>query len=374
MRKNSTRKPLPSELYQSACSEGLINPDNGQLEVLSHLDFVYRELEYAPLKEGLKLSSMFLKQDSRPWRPIKGLYLWGAVGRGKTYLLDLLYNSIDNSYKRRMHFHSFMQSVHDDLRLQSMQRDPLAVVARSWASDTRVLCLDEFQVSDITDAMLLSKLLEGLFNVGMTLVVTSNEKPDALYSEGLQRQRFLPAIRLLEKNTNVIEIKGETDYRLRTLESAPVYYLGEANQFNDNFAQSFKSIVGRLEGSQSDILIGGRSIEVKKVCDGIVWADFKDLCVGSRSSKDYIEIGKLYHTVLLENIPLLGHDDDDAARRFINFIDEMYDRNVNLVISAAAGPKSLYSGTRLKNHFKRTASRLIEMRSTQYLSRPHKSG
>jgi len=370
---NSNNIVLPSEKYYSDCLGGLITHNSRQLDVAIQLDFVCKSLEADRKKDFKSLRSLFSFSGYRSWHLVPGVYLWGDVGRGKTYLMDLFYNSLSGTPKKRLHFHSFMQGIHDELREKSLLVDPLAAVADAWASSIRVVCLDEFQVTDITDAMLLGRLLANLFERGVTLIATSNEEPDLLYSDGLQREHFVPAIDLLKKFTTVVEIKGDTDYRLRALESAPVFYLGEVNEFTDSFMEIFLVMTGGNASLSEEIIVAGRAFKVRRAADGVIWASFKQLCMNPRSSRDYIEIGNLYHTMLLENIPILGREDEDAARRFINLIDELYDRKVNLIVSSVATPEMLYTGVRLAKPFERTASRLIEMRSTEYLSRPHRT-
>lgn len=234
-----------------------------------------------------------------------------------------------------------------------------------------MLCLDEFHVSDITDAMLLAGLLEALFEAGVTLIATSNEAPGELYAGGLQRERFLPAIALIESHLEVLELAGELDYRLRALEQAPVYYVAAAAGADAELAQRFDAVAASAGRAGAVLEVEGRDIPTVRLADGVAWFSFDVLCGGPRATADYIEIARCHHTVFLSDIPRLGRDDGDAARRFINLIDEIYDRNVNLVVSAADEPEALYTGERLAKPFLRTASRLREMRSHDYLARPH---
>ena len=371
--KNSKTIILPSAHYEADCLRGLISPDSAQLATLKYLDGLCKKLEEDKRnrKKSIWCSLFFRKKQY--WNSERGLYLWGGVGRGKSYLMKNFYSSITHTSKKRLHFHEFMQSVHNELAGCSEHLDPLSVVADKWASKVRVICLDEFQVSDITDAMLLARLLENLFLKGVTIVATSNDSPDSLYSQGLQRERFLPAIELIKKYSFVLEMKGDTDYRLRTLESAAVYYLKQQSSSMKAFSKLFEAMAsGQLE-SEKEIFISGRRMEVKGLAGGQIWLDFEQLCVENRSSKDYIKLGNLYHTIFLENVPILLQEDDDSARRFINLIDELYDRQVNLVVLAAALPDELYKGKRLAKAFLRTSSRLMEMKSKEYLAKPHVS-
>ena len=371
--KNCKKIILPSAHYEADCLRGSISQDSAQLATLKYLDRLCEKLEEdkRDRKKSIWPSLFFRKKQY--WHPEKGLYLWGGVGRGKSYIMKIFYNSLTRTSKKRLHFHEFMQGVHSGLADCSEHLDPLSVVADKWASEVRVICLDEFQVSDITDAMLLARLLENLFLKGVTIVATSNDSPDSLYSQGLQRERFLPAIELIKNYSSVMEMGGNTDFRLRAMESAAVYYLKQQPSSLKAFSELFEAMaVGQLE-SEKEVFISGRRVEVKGLAGGQIWLDFEQLCVKSRSSKDYIQLGNLYHTIFLEDIPILLQEDDDAARRFINLIDELYDRQVNLVVLAAALPGELYKGKRLAKPFLRTSSRLMEMKSKEYLAKPHVS-
>jgi len=302
---------------------------------------------------------------------VRGLYLWGRVGRGKTYIIDSFFDCLNDDRKLRIHFHSFMLKVHRELKELPNEADPLAIIGRRWARDIRLLCLDEFHVGDITDAMILGNLLNTLFDNGVTLVATSNEPPKDLYPGGLQRDRFLPAIELLEKHLEVVELAGNVDYRLRALRQADVYYNPHTKDVNDILATRFIDIASEPGVTSATVEIDGRAIPACRHADGVVWFDFETLCGGARATRDYIEIALCYHTVVLSNVPVMDNDVSDAARRFINLIDELYDRNVKLVMSAERAPEGLYRGNRLVGAFKRTTSRLREMQSHEYLARPH---
>jgi len=302
---------------------------------------------------------------------IKGLYLWGGVGRGKTFLMDLFFETLDIEAKKRIHFHRMMHEVHDRLAALADIEDPLDQVAADIAGETRVLCFDEFFVSDIADAMLLGRLLRGLFDRGVTLVTTSNARPDDLYKDGLQRQRFLPAIDLLNTHTDVCNMDGDTDYRLRLLQKAGTFLTENdadaAKRLNYYFSESASSQI-RID-EQLDI--NGRMICAQKCAKGIAWFDFAALCDGPRSQADYIEIARWYPSVILSGVPVLDPTREDQARRFIALVDEFYDRRVKLIIHAATDAATLYTGRRLAFEFDRTLSRLIEMQSLEYLALPH---
>jgi cell division protein ZapE len=307
-------------------------------------------------------------------RPLeKGVYLWGSVGRGKTWLMDIFYQSLPFPERRRRHFHRFMADVHAQLRDLSNQEAPLDLVAQSIAAECRVLCFDEFFVSDIADAMILARLLEGLFDHGVTLVATSNTRPAELYKDGLQRQRFLPAIKLIKQHTDVLEMGGRTDYRLRRLTQAGTYVKSNAPDTPQRLQALFTELADGEEVSASSgtIEIEGRSIPVIRQDESIVWFSFAALCAGPRSQNDYIEIARNYQSVIVSDVPVLDSDHDNEARRFIALVDELYDHHVNLIVSAEAPPEELYRGERLAFQFKRTVSRLSEMQSAEYLASEH---
>lgn len=352
---------------ESLQREGYVR-DPAQIEVIRRLsDLQQRLVSAADRKPGV-LRRLFGK-NTRELQ--KGLYIWGDVGRGKTFLMDLFFETLAIDDKRRVHFHRMMQEVHARLQQMRHVEDPLERVAADIARDTRVLCFDEFFVSDIGDAMILGRLLDGLFRRGVTLLTTSNIEPEGLYKDGLQRQQFLPAIELLLEHTTVINMDGETDYRLRLLQKAGTYFtpLGQPaeDQLDYYFAQTALSALTVGES----ININQRDIATRKTAKGIVWFEFAAVCDGPRSQADYIEIARWYQNVLISNIPTLGEMQENQTRRFIALVDEFYDRRVKLIVSAAAAPAGLYSGQRLRFEFDRTVSRLIEMQSARYLALPH---
>ncbi|MFT3904731.1 MAG: cell division protein ZapE [Steroidobacteraceae bacterium] len=301
-----------------------------------------------------------------------GLYLWGGVGRGKTWLVDLFYESLPPGLRRRTHFHHFMRDVHDELRDVRATQDPLAVVSERIARRSRVLCLDELYVSDIADAMILHGLFAGLIAQGMTLVITSNLPPGDLYREGLQRARFLPAIDLLQWQLTVLNVDGGTDYRLRHLRQAPVYVVGDVRSTEARLTQWFERLAGGDTERETRLSIAGRRLQAQRRAGGVVWFDFETLCNTARSPNDYAELAGEFHTVLLSGLPALSETQDNAARRFIALVDEFYDQGVKLLIGASVEPAAIYRGERLRFEFQRTVSRLVEMQSEQYLARPHR--
>jgi len=307
--------------------------------------------------------------------PVTGLYMWGGVGRGKTFLMDLFFECLPFPEKLRTHFHRFMQRVHRELTRLTGREDPLEVVANDLAAEARVLCFDEFFVADIGDAMLLGELLGHLFDRGVALVATSNIPPDMLYENGLQRRRFLPAIEALQRHTEVLNVDGGTDHRLRLLTQAETYHAPIDARADELLAERFGALAPDHSSIEEnvDLEIEGRSIRCRRCADDVAWFDFGALCDGPRSQNDYIELARLYHAVLVSDVPVFGRRQEDQARRFISLVDEFYDHNVKLIVSAAAPVERLYQGERLAFEFERTKSRLLEMRSHEYLGRTHRA-
>ena len=311
-------------------------------------------------------------------RSVRGVYLWGGVGRGKSFLMDGFFHCSRETRKRRVHFHRFMQAMHHDLRDRQGEADPLAGIARRLGREVRLLCLDEFHITDITDAMLMRRLLEGLFAHGVTLITTSNFAPDELYRHGLQRTQFLPAIDLIEQNLEIVEVDAGTDYRLRELERAGVYHTEEDAE--RRLARAFDAMAGHEPGESGALEIEGRMIPVRREASGVAWFDFHALCDGPRGKDDYIELARRYHTVLLSGVPRFTAGDADKLRRFVWLIDEFYDRRVKLMISAAVPAPELVDATVSRDRFQagltaslreRLVSRLTEMQTRRYLGEPH---
>jgi len=358
--------------YLGAFARRGFEPDPAQRRALAALAGVADRLDGATRREARWWRRTRVTLGGAPARTtVRGLYLWGGVGRGKTLLMDLFAADLAAT-ATRMHFHRFMQDIHARLRTlrEQARADPLATVATDLAASLRVLCLDELYVSDIADAMLLGGLFEGLAAAGVTLVLTSNSPPSDLYRDGLQRSRFLPAIALLERETTVLEVDGGIDYRLRELERAPLY-LAIGPGSDAQLEQRFAALAGAL-GHGGDLQIEGRPIAARRWHAGGAWFGFAALCSGPRGTADYIEIARQFHTVVVSDVPAFGPGADDEARRFIALVDEFYERGVKLVLSAADPAEQLYRGTRLEFEFRRTASRLAEMQSHEYLARPHR--
>ena len=370
------------QAYERLLRERGLVADARQREVLEHLarlaDLLAAGTPVSPLRRALarRFPRAFALRSPR------GIYLWGAVGRGKSWLMDLFFNYASTPQRLRSHFHHFMHDVHVALAAIKGRARPLEAVARQIAASTQLICLDELFVADIGDAMILHGLFAALLREGVTLVITSNQPPGELYHGGLQRERFLPAIRLLETQLDVIELGGREDYRLRTLARANTYVLDgapeAARQLRELFDRLANEAPGDPAGARAPRTLGtlrvqGRPIPVLRAVSGMAWFDFSALCEGPRSQEDYIELACELHTLFVTGVPVLDELKDDAARRFIALVDELYDNNVKLVVGAAAEPSSLYSGERLRQAFARTVSRLIEMRSQEYLAREHRA-
>ncbi len=366
----ATAETRPSAQYAAgvASEEWLADPT--QQDALAELDRIHDALLAQAGNEDGFVRRLFARL--RPSKPIRGLYLWGGVGRGKTFLTELLFEALPIARKRRLHFHRFMADVHARLRATRGVRDPLRIVARDLAVDARLLVLDECVVSDIGDAMLLGHLLELLFARGVTLVATSNIAPRDLYKDGLQRAQFLPAIAAIERNCTVLRLDGAHDYRLQHLKYAATWCVPADAASEERLRASFEKFAMGLPRLPDTLHINDRPIIAKAHADGIVWFDFAALCEGPRAVADYIEIAREYHTVLVSNVPVFDGLSEDAAKRFVLMIDEFYDRHVNLLASAAAAPVALYRGRRYAAEFARTESRLIDMQSDDYLALEHR--
>ncbi|KAA8999247.1 AFG1 family ATPase [Affinibrenneria salicis] len=365
----------PLALYQQALSAGEYQPDDVQRQTVMRLDSIWQALVNRPAPRAPsgalpKLRAWLGGQTRRP-APVQGLYMWGGVGRGKTWLMDLFFHSLPGERKLRLHFHRFMLRVHQELNQLQGLENPLEKIADGFSAETDVLCFDEFFVSDITDAMLLAELLRALFARGITLVATSNIPPDELYRNGLQRARFLPAIELIKQHCAVCNVDAGIDYRLRTLTQAHLYLTPCDAQTQAAMGQIFARLTGQAEVAPSVLEINHRPMPVLATYDGVLAIDFHTLCVEARSQNDYIALSRLYHSVLLHNVTVMGGADENTARRFLALIDEFYERHVRLVISAAAPMAGIYQGERLAFEYQRCLSRLQEMQSEEYLRLPH---
>lgn len=346
--------------------------DASQTGALWHFERLHEELA------GLERLEAPLVRLFAGRRLVRGIYLCGGVGRGKSFLMDSYLICAPASRKTRIHFHRFMQDVHHRLKRLQGQPDPLLIIAREIGAEHRLVCLDEFQISDITDAMLMRRLLEGLFEEDVVLVTTSNAHPDELYLHGLQRSQFLTAIELIKRHLEVVNVDGGVDYRLRELERAGVYHAG--NDAERRLEDAFLGIARHGSPGPRELAVDGRTITARRLARGVAWFEFGELCAGPRGKPDYIELARNFHTILLSGVPKFAPGDADKLRRFIWLVDEFYDRRVKLILSAAAPLVELCGGLDQDAHFRRIVgsvesdrlmSRLVEMQTRDYLGLPH---
>ena len=367
----------PIDRYQSDITRGKTSRDLAQLQALEKLSELQEEINGLPANSPAWWQRMLNSLSARDPRghAIKGLYLWGGVGRGKTYLMDLFYSCVADDRKIRTHFHRFMQSIHSQLAALQGEANPLETIADDLSRQARLLCFDEFFVSDIADAMLLGGLLTALFERGVVLVATSNVPPEKLYENGLQREKFLPAIVAIQSHTWVHEISAGQDYRLERLSNTELYLHPIDSNTDQKLKQNFADLAPDQRVMETDavLTILDRELRVKRMAEDVVWFEFKELCGGPRSAFDYVEIAKLFHAIIISDVPAMDDLHNDQTRRFISLIDELYDRRVKLIVAAAVEVSAIYAGQQLAFEFERTQSRLIEMQSHNYLCREHLS-
>jgi cell division protein ZapE len=361
----------PLAAYGRRLDDGALSPDPAQERAVIALDRLHAEMIGRGIAPG-GLKRSFARLLRRPLAPVRGVYLHGGVGRGKTLLMDMFFACLPFEDKLRQHFHRFMGAAHEHLKRLRDRRDPLEHVADRIAARTRIICFDELAVTDIADAMILGNLFRALFERGVTLAATSNLAPGELYRNGLQRARFLPAIALIEQHTEVVRVDGEVDYRLRVLERSDVYQHPLSEGAERRLEQYFDAIAPDEGDWNGRIELFGREIGYRKAADGVIWFDFAEICGGPRSQVDYVELARLYQTVMVSRVPRFDAGMENEARRFIALVDEFYDRRVKLMLSAAEPPEALYRGSRLNFEFKRTISRLNEMQAHEYLAAPHR--
>ena len=372
---SETPSLAPSARYLEGVAAHRWESDPTQLALLPEFDRMHAALCAEPANgngTGLFDRLKFLLGNDPP-EAVPGLYLWGSVGRGKTFLMDLFVASLPHGVALRRHFHRFMGEVHESLRALGERQSPLVEVAADIAGRCRVLCLDEFLVNDIGDAMILSNLLDALFARGVSLVTTSNTAPANLYKDGLQRARFLPAIALIERRCHVVEMASSRDWRLRALTQAPVYLTPPGAEAHRALERIFASQASGNVLQDGVLHVNSRDIPFHKRADNILWFDFAALCEGPRAVADYIALAKAGPAIIVSNVPQFTIYSEDAAKRFVQLVDEFYDRHVKLVLSAAAPITELYDGERLRAEFGRTESRLIEMQSEEYLALAHRT-
>jgi len=356
----------PAERYAQALASGQFMPDDAQAQAVHELERVWQELI-----QRYKASKKAFRRFRRQTAP-QGVYMWGGVGRGKTWLMDQFYDSIPFRRKTRMHFHHFMQHVHRELNKLSGQRNPLDSVADQIYKDAVVICFDEFFVSNVTDAMILGDLFQKLFHRGITLVATSNIAPDGLYKNGIHRDRFIPTIEMVKKHCQVLNVDAGVDYRLRVLKQAQLFK-SPLTQDNQNWmAQRFSALTNTQHHSSEPIIINQRVVETIAHTEDVLWCEFSELCFKPRSPADFIEIANIYNTVLVSNVPHLTDLLSEGTRRFIYLVDEFYDRGVKLLLTSEDSIIEIYQGEKLAFEIERTRSRLLEMQSDDYLNEEHR--
>jgi cell division protein ZapE len=354
------------DAYEAQLKARGYKSDPAQRAAAQRLQRLYTEL----LAFKAARRSVIRKIFARPHMP-RSVYFWGGVGRGKSFLMDCFFEAVPYRRKRRVHFHSFMQEVQNDLKQHNHEPDPLQKVADRIARQTRLLCFDEFHVSDIADAMILGRLLEALLARGVIFVMTSNYPPDGLYPNGLMRINFLPTIEMIKRRFDVFEVDHGTDYRLRTLERIEIYLVPHDEAAVAKMREDFRRLAGNAgEGGEIEVL--GRTLPVLRKAPGVIWFDFATLCGGPRSQNDYLEIAREHHTLFLSDVPRMSPGQASEARRFTWLIDVLYDHRVKLIMSAAVEAPELYTEGQNAHEFVRTVSRLIEMRTRDYLAEAHR--
>jgi cell division protein ZapE len=344
-------------LYRQQLGRRGFVADSSQWRAVERLQQLFEEWSAYKARRSSALKRLIVK----PPLP-RGVYLWGQVGRGKSFLMDSFYLCLPLVRKRRVHFHHFMREIHREMNLLKGTEDPLAEVAARSAGRYRLVCFDEFHVSDIADAMILGRYLEQVMDRGVVFCMTSNYHPDALYPNGLQRERFLPAIELIKAQLDVIEVDNGTDYRRLKMERLKVYHVGTDGEFPKIF-DALKDV----EEERHPLDVEGRSIPYRKRAGGLVWFEFQVLCGGPRSYADYVDLARRFHTIMLSGVPRMSPKNADAARRFTWLIDVLYDDRVNLIVSAEAEPDQLFTEGENSAEFQRSVSRLLEMQSVEYL-------
>ena len=352
------------KLYKDALAGGELRPDPAQDKAARKLTALAQLLEK---KRGF---SLFGRKAESP----KGLYIWGDVGRGKTLLMDFFFTEVEVEKKRRVHFNSFMVDVHARIHAERQQEgagDPIPVVARALAEEARLLCFDEFQVTDVADAMILGRLFDRLFAEGVTIVATSNTPPDRLYEGGLNRQIFLPFIEEIKQRLEVVELNGPTDYRLQRLSGVKVYLTPLGPEAHAAMDAAWRQLTDTVKGKPYSLVVLGRQLPIPQTARGVARFDFRDLCAQPLAAADFLAVAQRFHTVLLDHIPVLTPEMRNEARRFTLLIDTLYDEGVKLICSAAAPADQLYPAGDGADAFRRTASRLAEMQSEDYLRKGH---
>lgn len=361
--------------YEKLIASGHIELDPNQIKLVALFDELLAKLDKKRLsRKSSSLGWLFGKKANEP---IKGLYIWGDVGRGKSMLMDMFFEMLPHKRKRRAHFNDFMQDAQERIhnhreafkRGETSQEDPIPTIALTLAEEASVLCFDEFTVTDIADAMILGRLFEAMFAEGVVVVATSNVQPKNLYTNGLNRKIFLPFIDLLTENVEIFNLDARTDFRLEKLDQAPVYYVPLNSKTQKAMDETWLRLTGTNEGTPETLKLKGRELEIPQVASGVARVSFKTLCLEPRSAADYLALARNYHTVFLTHVRVMQREDHNAAKRFILLIDTLYDNHIRIVVSAEAKPDALYTATSGTEafEFKRTISRLHEMQSREYI-------
>jgi cell division protein ZapE len=370
--------------YAANVAAGRIESDDAQLAIVANMTRLEQQISQHRLARKSSVLGWLFAVRERAQPQIKGLYIHGEVGRGKTMLMDLFFESSPVERKRRVHFHEFMLDVHE--RIYAIRQkmkfgehagdDPIELVAEQLAAEAWLLCFDEFHVTDIADAMILGRLFARLFERDIVVVATANVPPDELYKDGLNRALFVPFIAMLNHHLDVLRLAARTDFRLEKLTGQPVWYMPDDAAADAALDQAWRRLTGGNHGAARDLALKGRAVHVPRAFMGVARFSFHDLCEQPLAAADYLRIAHEFHTIILDHLPAMTYDNRDAAKRFIILIDTLYDMNVKLIASAAAVPESLYRADEGFEalEFKRTASRLIEMGSQSYLARPHGAG
>lgn len=350
----------PSEYYLNQCNHHVIKEDSFQLSVLKQFDQIHQQIMLEQKKRARLFSSL------RKPKLIKGLYLWGQVGIGKTFLMDCFYKTLSFPEKKRIHFHLFMQFIHQELTTYQGKKNPLAIIAKQLAKKVMVLCFDEFTVTDITDAMLLGRLFDSLFKEGICLIATSNVSPDDLYKNGLQRKLFIPTIESIKKNTTVIHLTSTKDYRLHSLKNSQAFYTPNDEMAEFNMQKIFDLLSQDQDINEEPIIVNDRSISVIKSSKYAIWFDYQYILLKPRSQADYISLSKQYQTILISNIPQILSDEKDKILLLIRMIDVFYDAHTRLILSSQVSMDKIYETGPMQFEYQRTLSRLTEMQSKKY--------
>ncbi|MEQ8320172.1 MAG: cell division protein ZapE [Rhodospirillales bacterium] len=370
----------PQRAYQDLVSSGKINADPAQARAMALLNTLGEDLLSYSNQMGKQGWAARLGLGGKKQKPPKGLYLWGGVGRGKSMIMDLFFDHVPIENKQRVHFHAFMQEVHRRIHAfreaqkagkVSDGKDPVPALARVIHERAWLLCFDEFHVTDIADAMILGRLFEAFFDLGMVVVTTSNRHPKDLYKDGLQRERFLPFIDLIQDRMNVYEVSAVRDYRLERLQGMEAYITPNGVKASSKLEQDFESLTIGAQPRPMGLDVNGRVVEIPRTAEGVAIMDFADMCAKPLGPGDYLAVARRFHTVILKDIPKLGPHNRDVAKRFVTLVDALYEAKTNLICSAAVAPNELYAEGDGAFEFERTVSRLMEMQSVDYISLPH---